>query len=147
MKRCRPATQADMSQARVFALTLFCLLAPLVAHAENYAECLLEGAKKSKTLPALSAVFGYCNERHPDQYRGVVVGSGYKSWMPFSQSPDQCTIKHAADVAFPQAAYVISRACCCLHGSTKNPCWGNNENRIWTVNSAGHATCQSNEIK
>jgi hypothetical protein len=123
------------------------LTLPCVAFAENYAECLLAGAKQAKTQPTLGAVFRECNGKYPDQYRGVVVGSGNKKWSPFSQTADQCTIKQTADIAFPQAAYVASKACCCLYGSTQNPCWGNNENMVWLVNSAGQATCHTHETR
>ena len=118
------------------------MVASFAARAENYAECLLDGAKTAKTPATMAAVFRQCGAKHPERYAGVVAGSGYNRWSPFDQTVDQCTIKNTADVAFAQAAAVISRACCCLYGSAQAQCWTANGTPMFLTNSAGKATCE-----
>lgn len=112
--------------------------------AENYAECLISGAKNAKTHPTVAAVLRDCLSRNPGGYSSVEAGHGNKSWLPFSTTVDQCIIKNTANVTLPQSASVISRACCCIYGDTSNQCWtaGSNKEIGWLANSNKVATCE-----
>lgn len=89
-------------------LTVLILAAP-IAHAGDFATCILDKATGVANNTAAQAVYQLCLQQHPGGFDGVAQGSG-RGVLGF-KSGAECTAKKAADTRSEEAARYVGIAC------------------------------------
>lgn len=101
-------------QMKLAAITLAAVFVATIAHAGNYAECILDKMPGTANAPAALAVSRSCTNEYLGQYGTVERGSGLGLFG--FKDPEACIIKKARATAQPNAAFMIAAACRCLYG-------------------------------
>lgn len=92
----------------------------LHAHADNYAQCLIDNLQGVRNQASHATAMQMCAKQHPKLFYDIQKGSG-RSWLS-SMTGDKCTLKFAKDATFNPSALAIKRACTCLYDKGDEPC-------------------------
>jgi hypothetical protein len=92
-----------------FSVTFF----TVVAHANNYADCILDKMPGSENEAVTTAVIQTCLQENSGSFYEIFKGSG-RGIFGYKDS-NACILKKAKDTKNQRGAFLISAACRCLY--------------------------------
>ncbi|PZA14964.1 hypothetical protein DNK49_19160 [Azoarcus communis] len=105
-------------------LALAALLAPAVASAGNFAECIIESVPGVRHQQVLHAAIRACHDKYPAGIDSVKWGSGRGFFSKYN-STDECFAAEGRETSMSSAAIQIFQACNRLYGNEPTPDWEN----------------------
>ena len=96
------------------------VLFPLIAHADNYATCILDKMPDAQDEPAVTAAYQSCHQAFPAGLGDVNQGSGQEFFSPYSNGAE-CAQDKTANMASRRGAMLIRAACKRLYDGSSGP--------------------------
>ncbi|HWT71935.1 MAG TPA: hypothetical protein VN361_07110 [Oxalicibacterium sp.] len=118
-----------MKPVRLLAILAFC---PLIAHADNYATCILDKVSGAQDEPAVTAAYQSCRQAFPAGLGEVNQGAGQEFFSSYVNGAE-CIRDKTAGTTSRRGAMLIGAACRRLYDGSSGP---------WTAADVGAADSQ-----